>query len=137
MAAADSKVATQVIPYIFYRDVPAALDWLARAFGFTESMRTATPSGGMHGEMTLDGQQIMMGQGSKEWGMLSARETGAATQGVFVYLADVDAHFERARAAGAQIVKPPEDLPYGRSYTARDLDGHPWFFATPPAAERP
>ena len=127
------EVDTQVIPYIFYRDVPAALDWLARAFGFTEAMRTATPGGGMHGEMTLDGQRIMMGQGSKEWGMLSASETEAATQGVFVYLADVDAHHERARAAGAQIVKPPEDLPYGRSYTARDLDGHPWFFTTPPA----
>lgn len=43
----------EIIPYIFYRDVPAALDWLARAFGFTEEMRTSTPSGGMHGEMTL------------------------------------------------------------------------------------
>jgi uncharacterized glyoxalase superfamily protein PhnB len=48
-------------------------------------------------------------------------------------LADVDAHYERAQAAGAEIVKPPEDLPYGRSYTAREADGHPWFFTTPPA----
>ena len=127
------KVATQIIPYIFYRDVPAAIEWLARAFGFAEMMRTATPRGGMHAEMALDGQQIMMGQGGKEWGMLSAHEAGAATQGVFIYLADVDAHYERARAAGAPIDKAPEDLPYGRSYTARDLDGHPWFFTTPPA----
>ena len=133
MNSPKPEVATQVIPYIFYRYVAGALDWLARAFGFTETMRTATPGGGMHGEMTLDGQRIMMGQGSKEWGMLSPSETGAATQGVFVYLADVDTHHERARAAGAEIVKPPEDLPYGRSYTARDLDGHPWFFTTPPA----
>src|SRR5215831_16020698 len=89
--------------------------------------------GGMHAQMALDGQQIMMGQGGTEWGMLSAHEAGAATQGVFIYLADVDAHYERARAAGAPIDKAPEDLPYGRSYTARDLDGHPWFFTTPPA----
>src|SRR5215467_7211290 len=127
------KVATQIIPYIFYRDVPAAIEWLARAFGFAEMMRTATPRGGMHAQMALDGQQIMMGQGGKEWGMLSAHEAGAATQGVFIYLADVDAHYERARAAGAPIDKAPEDLPYGRSYTARDLDGHPWYFTTPPA----
>ena len=127
------KVATEIIPYIFYRDVPAAIEWLARAFGFAEMMRTATPRGGMHAQMALDGQQIMMGQGGKEWGMLSAHEAGAATQGVFIYLADVDAHYERARAAGAPIDKAPEDLPYGRSYTARDLDGHPWFFTTPPA----
>ncbi len=132
MATTKSTVGTEIIPYIFYRDVPAALDWLARAFGCTEEMRHATPSG-MHAQMTLDGQRIMMGQGSKEWRMLSARETGLATQGTFVYLADVDAHYERARAAGAEIVHPPRDESYGRTYTARDLDLHPWFFTTPPA----
>jgi uncharacterized glyoxalase superfamily protein PhnB len=126
-------VPTEVIPYIFYNDVPAALDWLARVFGFTELMRHGTPRGGLHGEMQLDGQRIMMGQGSRDWRMLSARDTEAATQGVFVYLADVDAHHRRAREQGAEIVKGPEDLPYGRSYTARDLEGHPWFFTTPPA----
>lgn len=131
---AQPKIPTQIIPYIFYRDVPAALDWLNRAFGFKEVMRVGTPSGGMHGEMELDGCKIMMGQGGKQWGMINAREAGVATQGVFVYIADVDAHYERARAAGAEIEKPPEDLSYGRSYTARDLDGHPWFFTTPPSA---
>ena len=54
------------------------------------------------------------------------------TQGIFIYLADVDSHYERAQVAGAEIVKPPEDLPYGRRYTARDPEGHPWFFTTPP-----
>jgi PhnB protein len=128
------KVATEVIPYIFYRDVPAALDWLARAFGFIEEMRHATPNG-MHAQMMCDGYRIMMGQGSKEWRMQSVRETETATQGVFVYLADVDARYERARAAGAEIVHPPRDESYGRTYTARDLDGHPWFFTTPPVAQ--
>ena len=111
MATPKSTVRTEIIPYIFYRDVPAALDWLSRAFGFAETMRTATPNGGTHGEMTLDGQRIMMGQGSKEWRMVSAHESGMATQGIFIYLADVDAHYERAKAAGAEIVKQPEDLP--------------------------
>jgi uncharacterized glyoxalase superfamily protein PhnB len=134
MDQSQTRARTEIIPYIFYRDVPAALDWLARAFGFKEIMRVGTPSGGMHGEMELDGCKIMMGQGGKQWGMINAREAGVATQGVFVYIADVDAHYERARAAGAEIEKPPEDLSYGRSYTARDLDGHPWFFTTPPSA---
>ena len=132
MGASKSGIKAEIIPYIFYRDVPAALAWLARAFGFTEETRHPTPSG-MHAQMTCDGQRIMMGQGSKEWKMLSAHETEAATQGIFVYLADVDAHYERARAAGAEIVHPPRDESYGRTYTARDLDGHPWFFTTPPA----
>lgn len=127
------SIKTEVIPYIFYRDVPAALDWLARAFGFVEELRHATESG-MHAQMTLDGQRIMMGQGSKDWRMQSPSGTSSATMGIFIYLADVDAHFERARAAGAEIVHPPKDEPYGRTYTARDLDGHPWFFTTPPSA---
>jgi PhnB protein len=124
-------IKTQVIPYIFYRDVPAALDWLARAFGFTEVLRHPTPHG-MHAEMTLDGQLIMMGQGSTDWRMQSPSETKVATMGIFIYLNEVDAHYERARDAGAEIVKAPYDEPYGRAYTARDLDGHPWFFTTPP-----
>jgi PhnB protein len=131
MAELKTEVRTQIIPYIFYRDVPAALDWLAKAFGFVEKMRTGTPSGGVHGEMIIDGQLIMMGQGAKDRGMASVRDVGAATQGVFIYLADVDAHCARARAAGAEIIRPLEDLPYGRSYTARDLERHPWFFTTP------
>ena len=132
MDATKPAARTEIVPYIFYEDVPAALDWLARAFGFTEEMRHATPRGGMHAQMTLDGQRIMMGQGSAAWGMVSANQARTATQGVFVYLPDVDAHFERARAAGAEIVQPPYDEPWGRTYTARDLGGHPWFFTTPP-----
>ena len=125
-------VETQIIPYLFYRSVPDALDWLTRAFGFTEVMRVATPNG-YHGEMLLDGQKIMMGQGARDWKMVSPAEAQLATRGVFIYLADVDKHCERARAAGARIDKPPQDLDYGRSYTAYDLDDHPWFFTTPPA----
>jgi PhnB protein len=123
---------TEIIPYLFYRDVPAALEWLARAFGFAEELRHATPSGGMHAQMTLHGQRVMMGQGATTWGMVSPREAGTATMGVFVYLDDVDTHHARARDAGAEIVHPPRDESYGRTYTVRDLDGHPWFFTTPP-----
>jgi uncharacterized glyoxalase superfamily protein PhnB len=127
-----TETGTAIIPYIFYESVPAALDWLARAFGFVEELRHATPNG-MHAQMTFDGQRIMMGQGAADWHMASVRGTKVATQGVFVYLADVDAHYERARDAGAEIVHPPKDEPYGRTYTVRDLDGHPWFFTRPPA----
>lgn len=123
---------TEIIPYIFYRDVPAALEWLARAFGLKEDMRVGTPRGGMHGEMSLDGQRIMMGEGGESFRMVSANQAGFATMGIFIYLDNVDAHYERARAAGAEIVHPPHDESYGRTYTSRDLDGHPWFFTTPP-----
>jgi PhnB protein len=134
MAQSPHRVRTEIIPYLIYRDVEAALTWLAHAFGFKEILRHGTPTGGLHGEMELDGQMIMMGQGGSDRRMRSPEELGGATQGVFIYLADVDAHYEHALAAGATIEKTPEELPYGRSYTARDPDGHPWFFTTPPSA---
>ena len=123
---------TEIIPYLFYRDVPAALQFLARAFGFTEEMRTGTPNGGMHAQMLLDGQRIMMGQPAKAGyaGMDSPAQAGTATMGVFVYIDDVDAHHAKASAAGAEVTTPPYDESYGRTYAAKDLDGHLWFFTT-------
>ncbi len=70
----------------------------------------------------------MMGQGSREWGMLPPEKGATVTQGVFVYVPDVKAHFARAEAAGAVIDGPLADHGYGLTYTVRDLDGHPWFF---------
>jgi uncharacterized glyoxalase superfamily protein PhnB len=119
-----TQVETEIIPYLYYSDVAAAMDWLANAFGFAEEVREPTPSGGVHGEMTLDGRRIMLGQSGEVEGV-------PVGQALFVYLADVDAHFERAQAAGAKIEKPPADLPYGRSYGARDPGGHMWYFTTP------
>jgi uncharacterized glyoxalase superfamily protein PhnB len=124
----------QIIPYLFYREVPAALDFLCRGFGFKEEMRTGTPSGGMHGEASLQGQLVMMEQGAHERSLRTPRDAGAATMGVFAYLDDVDRHYEVAKAAGAEIVHPPKDVPYGRTYAAIDLEGHPWFFTSPPEA---
>ena len=133
MAALKSEVTTQIIPYIFLPGRSGGARMARKSVRLCRDDAGRLPSGGVHGEMTLDGQLIMMGQGAKDRGMASVRETGIATQGVFIYLADVDGHCERARAAGAEIVRPLEDLPYGRSYSARDLEGHPWFFTMPPA----
>jgi len=88
----------------------------------------------MHGQMLFQGRRIMLGQGARSWGMVSPREAGMATMGVFIYLEDVDALVARARREGAEIVQPPHDAGYGRTCTVRDLDGHPWFFTTPPRA---
>ena len=76
MATLKTDITTVIVPYIFYRDVPAALEWLAKAFGFVETMRETLPSGGVHGEMTFDRAPIMMGQGAKEKGMASVRDAG-------------------------------------------------------------
>ena len=100
----------QIIPYLFYRDVGAALDFLSRAFGFKEEMRHATPSGGMHGEASFQGQLVMLGQGGGEHSLTTPKAAGGATMGVFIYLDDVDRHYEVAKAAGAEIVHAPKDV---------------------------
>jgi uncharacterized glyoxalase superfamily protein PhnB len=51
--------------------------------------------------------------------------------GVHVSVRDVDAHFERARAAGARILSAPETNEFQRQYRVEDLEGHRWMFATP------
>lgn len=130
MSTLDAPRPTELVPYIFYDDVPAALAWLSRVFGFVEEMRATTPSGGIHAQMLFEGSRIMMGTGAEAWKMVSPRRAGVATQGIFIYLPDVDAHHARASAAGATIEAPPREESYGRSYTAYDLDGHPWFFTT-------
>ena len=117
----------EIIPYLFVRDVGQALDFYTRAFGFTEEMRTGTPSGGMHAQMQLDGKTVMMGHGGESHGF-GVPSGSPSTMGVFVWIDDVDAHHARAVEAGAMIDHPPRDESYGRTYTARDLDGHPWFF---------
>lgn len=93
-------------------------------------MRHGTPRGGMHGEASFQGQLVMMGQGAHERNLTTPGEAGAATMGVFIYLDDVDKHYEAARSAGATIVHPPKDESYGRTYWATDPEGRPWFFTT-------
>jgi uncharacterized glyoxalase superfamily protein PhnB len=51
--------------------------------------------------------------------------------GVNVEVSDLDAHFEQARRSGAEILREPEDQPFGRLYSAADLEGHRWMFTQP------
>jgi uncharacterized glyoxalase superfamily protein PhnB len=119
----------RVAPYLLYEDVPAALDWLAKAFGFTERLRFADSDGVVsHAEMTLGDGLIMMGFPGPDY--RNPRRLGGTTQVVNVYVDDVDEHFARAKGEGATIIAEPEDQPYGdRRYIADDPEGHRWTFA--------
>ena len=119
---------------VFYKDPFAALNWLEQAFGFKRSMLITDHEGKVaHSEMRFgDGEDyIMVGSEWADFTASPASVGGKNTQTIHVHLNDgLDAHCARARAAGATIIREPEDQFYGdRSYTAKDPEGHVWSFA--------
>jgi uncharacterized glyoxalase superfamily protein PhnB len=85
-----------------------------------------------HAELNLNGM-VLLGDVDTEYGRLvAAPEKGRpVTQGIYVVVDDVDAHYARAKAAGAEIVIDIKTQDYGgRDYTARDPEGHVWTFGS-------
>ncbi|TMD70407.1 MAG: glyoxalase [Chloroflexi bacterium] len=129
-----------VIPMIAYENGPAAMDWLARAFGFRERARMLGENGRLsHGEMEAGDGMIMLATPSPHYrGPKHHREECEQAQrwsevpyiidGVLVYVDDVDAHFHRAKEAGARILSPVEQGQEGKRYRVEDIEGHRWMF---------
>jgi uncharacterized glyoxalase superfamily protein PhnB len=120
----------QIVPALAYEDVPAAVEWLTRAFGFRERAEARlTGQGFMLTWMELgDGLISLSTTGGHE--VHSPKSVGKATQSVKVYVDDIDRHFAQAKAAGATIVSEPTDGFWGgRIYRAKDPEGHHWEFS--------
>jgi uncharacterized glyoxalase superfamily protein PhnB len=127
---------------VFYDDAAAAIDWLCRSFGFEVRLKVEGEGGRIeHSELVFGEGLIMVGSaGGKSERPVplpcrSPRSLGGAnTQSLCVCVDDVDAHCERARAAGVKIVEEPSTQDYGaeywsdRTYRAEDLEGHQWWF---------
>jgi PhnB protein len=137
VAAAGSQ---PVIPMIAYEDGCAALDWLARAFGFVERARVVRNGLLVHGEMkTSGGGTIILATPTPDYqcprrhreSCDAARAWSAVPwviDGLLVYVDDVEGHIEKARAAGAVLLSDLEKGPPGSRYRAEDLEGHRWMF---------
>ena len=119
-----------IFPCLFYRDAPAAMEWLARAFGFVKRMAVPGENGAIaHAEMSFGDGVIMVGTAKPERGWVSPRDLTAVNQLISAYVEDPDAHCARARAAGAEITQEPKTEDYGaRGYGARDPEGNHWYF---------
>jgi uncharacterized glyoxalase superfamily protein PhnB len=123
-------MAQTVFPYLLYEDAAAMIDWLVRAFGFTEKLRYAGDDGVVnHAELAIGEGSVMLGAPGGDY--RSPKSSGGAPAQVQVYVDDVDAHYARAKAAGAEIRQELADMPYGdRRYDAYDPEGHLWMFST-------
>jgi uncharacterized glyoxalase superfamily protein PhnB len=120
-----------IYPALRYKDAAAAIEWLSTAFGFERHAVHEGEDGTIeHAEMSYNGGLIMFGSERP-----SDLERGfglhAGHSWLYVVVDDPDAHYERAKAAGAQIVRELENQDYGsRDYSARDPEGNLWSFGT-------
>ncbi|QJW97949.1 VOC family protein [Frigoriglobus tundricola] len=121
-----------VTPYITVRGGAKAIEFYKAALGAVEIMRFAAPDGTvMHAEIEVGGSRVMLSDEMPAFGNRSPEALGGTSGGLVVFLADVDAAFARAIAAGAKEYKPVADQFYGdRSGTVLDPFGHVWTLTT-------
>jgi uncharacterized glyoxalase superfamily protein PhnB len=119
----------RIVPMIAYEDAAAAVDWLCEAFGFSERGERYVMEDGTvgHAEVELDYESPRTHRetcdAARRW-----LDNPWVVDGVLVRVDDLDAHHAHAFTAGATVIRPPEDGPDGRLYTAEDLEGHRWMF---------
>ena len=124
-----------IIPGMRYRDAPAAIDWLCKAFGFERRLVVEGEGGTIrHAQLTLGNGMIMLGTAREdEFGKLLAvpNKGDRVTQSPYIVVQAIEAHYEKAKVAGAEIVTPIEDQEdRGLFYAARDPEGHLWCFGS-------
>lgn len=129
-----------LIPCLGYRNAPAAIDFLEKAFGFSTKACYADPSDPtviQHAQLVREEQMIMLNtllpdsDYRRKARVLHPEEAGGNTISIYVVIDDVDAHAATALAAGATIIMQPSDQDYGgRVYAALDCEGYAWSFGS-------
>jgi PhnB protein len=131
----------RIVPMVAYEDAGAAVDWLCDAFGFSERGRRYVMDDGSigHAEIELDGSVVMLATPNRDYESPRTHRASCeaadrwldnpwVVDGVLVKVDDLDAHHAHAVAAGAKVIRGPEEGPDGRLYTAEDVEGHRWMF---------
>src|SRR5215469_994508 len=115
-----------MLSHIEYQHLPDAISWLTKAFGWEEQYRYGDPVAGA--QMMLGKACIMVRQAEPD--QKSPAQLGYGTQSLSIFVLDVDALFEKAKAAGAKVREAPHETEYGEYQCGfEDLDGHHWLFS--------
>jgi uncharacterized glyoxalase superfamily protein PhnB len=115
-----------IIPVLAYPDVREAVEWLCRSFGFVERLRIGTH----RAQLSFGEGDLVVAATRRDSDASPADLLGPPAMAVMVRVADIDGHYDCAERAGARIISPPADYPYGeRQYTAEDPGGHQWTFS--------
>ena len=131
---------TQIIPMLAYEDGVAAMDWLCKAFGFSEKAKMLDEDGKLaHGELGLGTGTIMVASPTKDYQSprhhrqvcdIAAKWSRSPyiINGVLVFVDDIEEHFQRARKHGATILSEIESGGPGSRYRVEDIEGHRLMF---------
>jgi uncharacterized glyoxalase superfamily protein PhnB len=136
MAANSPKTPSTIMPAMRYRDANAAIAWLCNVFGFERHAEYPGPNNSVgHAELTLGGGMIMLGSEKDDAygrGFKTPADVGdVETRSAYVVVADADAVYARAKAAGGRIVRELQNTDYGsREFTVKDPEGHSWSVGT-------
>ncbi|MEL7485714.1 MAG: VOC family protein [Pseudomonadota bacterium] len=124
-----------IIPTLRYKNARAAIDWLCEAFGFEARLVVSGETDDIvtHAQLVYGDGMIMLGSDRDDaygrYITVPEQIGGRTTQAPYVVVHDPDAHYARAKAAGATIVMDIEDQGYGgRAYSCLDPEGHLWNF---------
>jgi len=127
-----------IIPSLRYADAPKAIDWLCDAFAFERHLVVPGEDGAIaHAQLRFGNGMLMLGSDGAHDGPFDqlvrspSNRDDSRPSSLYVIVEDADAHYEGARAAGAEILLEPEDPEYGgRAYTCSDLEGNVWTFGS-------
>ena len=121
-----------VTPYLAVDDAAKAIDFYKEAFGAEEFVRMPGPDGKIaHAELQIGDSKLMLSDPFPQSNVRPPSERGGPTASVFLYVEDVDAIFEQAQGAGAEVVSELEDMFWGDRFgTLSDPFGHVWSIAT-------
>jgi PhnB protein len=119
-------------PYLTVAGAAAAIEFYVRAFGARERMRLPMPGGRVgHAELQIGDSLLMLADEFPDMEVLGPQSIGGTPVRMHLYVADVDAAFAQALAAGAEQVRKVENMFYGdRSGELRDPYGHLWHLAS-------
>lgn len=127
----------QIVPYLYYEDAGPALEFMEQAFGFQIEFVFRNPSDDkvLTAKVRTGSGVILVGPGMEGFGTRAVPDPELVSTMIYVFVDDVDAHFARARSAGARVWEEPHSHFGGnRQYTVSDPGGHRWTFATPDEA---
>jgi uncharacterized glyoxalase superfamily protein PhnB len=132
VTATSTVIAPSLVPLLRYHDVVGAIEWLGEAFGFERNAVITADNGAiLHAQLTLGNAMVMLEPAAAGPAASHDEQGGAGRHACYIVIGDADAHYAKARAAGAEIIFDIENFGQGgRGYSCRDGEGHIWNFGT-------